>query len=528
MRRLRRLKCPPTERRGMIVIVVTIVLVMISLAGFGFVAVMYTENKAAHLNVDEIHVDNAAASGTELLKSVLAQNDEGREAMGGLFDNPDLFQGQLLFAEPGTNAVVRFSVLAPRIEEGQYIGIRYGAENESAKIDLAALSAWEQAVPDSGRKALMQLPDMTASVADAILDWLDADSAQRPNGAEQDYYASLTPPLEPRNGPVESLEELLLVKGVTREMLFGGDTNQNYLQEDDESQSVGGGMGFAAQSGRLPWAAYLTLYSARRNLRPDGTPRIDVNQSDLRALYQELSGQLNDSWVRFILAYRQYGPYAGEAAGRADATLPLDLNAPAKYKIGSLLDLVGARVSVPKSSGSAEVYQSPFTESPDVLNIHFSKLLDHVTTDKSPVLRGRIDINSAPREVIAAVPGMPDSAVEQILAGRGLAGGTEDASRRHPTWLLAQNLVSLDTMRQLMPYVTCGGDVYRAQSVGYFDSGTPAARAEVVIDATGTVPRQVYYKDLRLLGRGFDLEILRGEQLEDLPTTSAGDFGNPE
>jgi DNA uptake protein ComE-like DNA-binding protein len=515
-------------RRGMILIVVTIVLVMISLAGFGFVAVMYTENKAAHLNVDEIRVDYAAASGTELLKAVLAQGPAGRDAMGGLFDNPDLFKGQVLYAEPGTDAVVRFSVLVPRIEEGQFIGMRYGAENESARINLSTLAQWDQAVPDAGRKALMQLPDMTDSVADAIMDWLDADSAPRSSGAEADYYSGLDPPIRPRNGPVESLEELLLVKGVARELLFGTDTNQNHSIEPDESNSVTGVLGLSGSSSGLPWAAYLTLYSGERNVRPNGTPRIDINHADLRALYQALSGALNDSWVRFIIAYRQFGPYTGSEAGQADATLPLDLNPPAKYKIESLLDLINARVSVPRPSSPAEVFQSPFTDAPDSLGTNFLLLEDHVTVDKLPVLVGRININSAPREVIAGVPGMPETEVEQILAGRGIPGGSDEPSRRHPTWLLAQNLVSLDTMKKLMPYLTCGGDVYRAQIVGYFDSGTPAARADVVINATGEVPRQVYYKDLRLLGRGFDMEMLRGEQLEGLPTPSTADFSDTE
>jgi general secretion pathway protein K len=58
-------------------------------------------------------------------------------------------------------------------------------------------------------------------VADCILDWVDADDLHRPRGAEKDEYLRhrLTPP---RNAPIQQLEELLLVKGVTREILYGG------------------------------------------------------------------------------------------------------------------------------------------------------------------------------------------------------------------------------------------------------------------------------------------------------------------
>ena len=46
--------------------------------------------------------------------------------------------------------------------------------------------------------------------------------------------------------------------------------------------------------------------------------------------------------------------------------------------------------------------------------------------------------------------------------------------------------------------------------VGFFDEEGPVSRAEVVVDATSKPARQVYYKDLRLLGRGFAIDALRG------------------
>lgn len=56
---------------------------------------------------------------------------------------------------------------------------------------------------------------------DAILDWLDADDQPRPFGFENDYYQSLETPYECKNGPMDSLEELLLIPGVTPELFFG-------------------------------------------------------------------------------------------------------------------------------------------------------------------------------------------------------------------------------------------------------------------------------------------------------------------
>jgi general secretion pathway protein K len=58
-------------------------------------------------------------------------------------------------------------------------------------------------------------------VVDSILDWIDADDLRRINGAENDYYQSLKEPYNCKNGYLDSIEELLLVRGVTPELFYG-------------------------------------------------------------------------------------------------------------------------------------------------------------------------------------------------------------------------------------------------------------------------------------------------------------------
>jgi len=58
-------------------------------------------------------------------------------------------------------------------------------------------------------------------VVDAILDWRDEDILHRVNGAESDYYLSLSPPYTARNGPFDTVEDLLWVRGVTPELFYG-------------------------------------------------------------------------------------------------------------------------------------------------------------------------------------------------------------------------------------------------------------------------------------------------------------------
>jgi len=63
--------------------------------------------------------------------------------------------------------------------------------------------------------------DAQVVLTDSILDWRDADSLRRLHGAEADYYLKKPVPYRPKNGPFDSVDELLLVRGVTRELFFG-------------------------------------------------------------------------------------------------------------------------------------------------------------------------------------------------------------------------------------------------------------------------------------------------------------------
>lgn len=52
-------------------------------------------------------------------------------------------------------------------------------------------------------------------ITDSILDWIDKDELHHINGAETPYYESLPEPYKAKNGQFDSIEELILVKGVT-------------------------------------------------------------------------------------------------------------------------------------------------------------------------------------------------------------------------------------------------------------------------------------------------------------------------
>jgi general secretion pathway protein K len=86
---------------------------------------------------------------------------------------------------------------------------------------------------------------MIRTVVDSILDWTDFDDEHQPNGAESDYYGKLVPPYPAKNNIVNSPEELLGVRGMTAELLYGTadhpglrDVITVYRVEDDEGECV--------------------------------------------------------------------------------------------------------------------------------------------------------------------------------------------------------------------------------------------------------------------------------------------------
>jgi|Deesub1362A_J573_1020465.scaffolds.fasta_scaffold00173_13 general secretion pathway protein K len=91
--------------------------------------------------------------------------------------------------------------------------------DESAKVDI------NKASDVILRNLLLNLgvdEERVDIIVDSIMDWRDPDDFHRLHGAESDYYMSLPQPYKAKNANFDSIEELLLVRGVDRELLYGG------------------------------------------------------------------------------------------------------------------------------------------------------------------------------------------------------------------------------------------------------------------------------------------------------------------
>jgi len=72
-------------------------------------------------------------------------------------------------------------------------------------------------------------PETADVIVDSILDWKDPDDLHRLNGTENDYYLSLPKPYKARNASFETLEELIYVRGMTPELLYGEDQKKGLI-----------------------------------------------------------------------------------------------------------------------------------------------------------------------------------------------------------------------------------------------------------------------------------------------------------
>ncbi len=105
-----------------------------------------------------------------------------------------------------------------KLPTGSY---EYAIQDESGKINLNTLT-------DASKVVLINLfvnvgidKEQADTIVDSILDWRDQDELVRLHGAESEYYASLSNPYKSKNADFDTVEEVLLVKGMTSSILYG-------------------------------------------------------------------------------------------------------------------------------------------------------------------------------------------------------------------------------------------------------------------------------------------------------------------
>lgn len=142
------------------------------------------------------------------------------------------------------------------------------------------------------------------TIVDSIVDWRDADDLHHVNGAETEYYATLPLSYKPRNGPFETVEELLLVKGMTREIFYGNIQDAERLAELEERNPTERSFGPGE---------YLGIYSL---LTVHGSGTVNRNTAGIDVL---VAAGVPDVQAREIIWRRSHGSLEGVPAGSPGA-----------------------------------------------------------------------------------------------------------------------------------------------------------------------------------------------------------------
>ena len=528
----------PSNRRGVVLLAVLLIVVVLSLAAYQYSEWMTDEYRATDGFARSVQTKALADSGVNYVAALVGNADAMTNTLNGNpYDNPQAFRGVTVpgagNGRPGVFTVV--SLLSPDDPNATNQPYRFGVADEAGKINVNALLALDNGKGEVGLQILMDLPNMTEDVANSILDWLDPSSdTPRSEGAKDDYYSALNPPYHCKNGPIDSLEELLLVKGVTPQLLFGNDRNRNGVLDSDEED----GSGQVDQG----WSAYLTVYSREPNTDSQGNPRIFLNDSDLNTLDTNLATVLGQDMADYIVAYRLYGP-AQAATGPGGGAAPMgqsssytrlsgsdnttvqtqlrtaraSSNTQKPQQIKSVYDLIGSSVNVPSGSGpGAQTIKLPCPlNDPGQVKELLPLVLDETTTTLKTDLTPRVNVNTASATVLAALPGLQDSDVQTILSTRPDPSSDQapDAIFQTPAWLLTEANLSETTIKALAPYITARSQVFRFQVLGYYKGNSgPVSRVEAVVDGNNGRPRIVYRRPLTELGTGFDMTQIQGSQ----------------
>jgi len=316
------------------------------------------------------------------------------------------------------------------------------------------------------RKQLLELPNMTEEIADAIIDWRDRNDTPRQGGAERGYYENLRYGYKIRNGWLRTIRELLLVKGVTEELLYGEDTNFNgkldYNEKDGDESPPLDDKDDELDKG---WIAYLTCYSYDKNRDAGGNERININEADENRLEESL--QIKKSYAKWIVENRSNNNYR------------------------SIADLINK--NSPKEPKKDSENDSDEAEPLDLET--FSNIADKITVSDREKIPGRININTAPKVVLVALLGGGDTAeqlADEIITYRGtLIGGMQSIAE-----MMKVKSVEIDTFKKLANYITTRSDVFTVRSFAIASrNGVSGARleTEAVVDRSSTPCKVLYW-----------------------------------
>ncbi|MCC7491961.1 MAG: general secretion pathway protein GspK [Fimbriimonadaceae bacterium] len=316
-------------------------------------------------------------------------------------------------------------------------------------------------------------------LVNTLLDWRDEDAESREEGAEGDYYQGLESPYSARDDWFDTLDELLLLKDVAPERV---------LRLDDLSP-VSGPPDPTVEQTATPLGDLFTVYSNDENLDLAGQQRVNVQTASAEDLNEALQDVLTPEEIQSIVQYRDgggaaesngaAGPTGAPAASDPVAAAAAALTPPGASTVPAAPAAASGDEAAPDSAPAEddEEDRRPRTVAELVTVIGREKLqqvYDRLTVSDDPLQIGLINLNTAPLEILAALPGMDLTLAQAIV----------DARRQEPFEtvgdLLRLSEVTDELFGQLAPLLTTRSAAFRLQASGTVGEGAQAITRRIV------------------------------------------------
>jgi DNA uptake protein ComE-like DNA-binding protein len=396
---------------------------------------------------DRIQAHYLALAGIEKAKALL-YHDAKQRSRSGTNHGGELYDDAGQFRDVELGRGVFRVIRRGRTDEGG--GILYGVSDEESRLNVNAASLEE----------LSKLDGMTPDVAAAIIDWIDADNVVTPGGAEAEYYTSLQPPYLPRNGPLQTIRELLMVRGISRELLFGQDRHQNGMLEPTAGESEDTSAG-EVDTG---WAGLMTVDSTVNDANAAGDDRVNVQTADETTL-TGIHGITADI-AKAITSYRGQNRF-NSIADLLDVTAAQNQNQPGRDNQANLQ--AGQNQNGPGQNNAG-------ASGPKVISENLLMDIADDVTVSGRDLQGPVNINTASLEVLMCLPGLTRQTAQALISHRQSSGFFLNIA-----WLLKVPGITQDIFKQLAPRVTARSETFRILSEGKVTSTGARQRIQAIV-----------------------------------------------
>jgi DNA uptake protein ComE-like DNA-binding protein len=274
----------------------------------------------------------------------------------------------------------------------------------------------------------------------------------------------------PRNGPFQTVRELLMVRGVSRDHLFGQDTHQNGFLQSSTPDGQEAATASAADAG---WATMLTVDSSVNNVNAAGEDRVNVQQADENTL-AGVRG-LTPEIARAIVAYRGRNQFQS-LADLLDVTAPQNQNQGGRG--GRNQNSSGNRnQNANQTAGDVQAGRGSDSSGPTVISQDLLiNIADDITLEQGGELAGVVNINTASLEVLTCLPGMSKELAQRVISHRQGNGFFSNIAG-----ILKVQGMTTDIFKQLAPRIESRSETFRILSEGKVTSTGARQRIQAIV-----------------------------------------------